>query len=210
MSSTATISEAQADRTLVFTDSPRCSVDTSSAERRLLSRADHPNFRLVSDHLHRLQTVCDERFVRDRGPWRPVFAQVADTASLAACSTTGSRASTAMRARTRPCARSRASAAASVRAAGMLTWAPTPRRPAEDSLPTSRLHAGAFGVRGGTRGRRSRARLDSRPTRADRPSHPDGPSHHASDRGRHYPPHERAPYACAAECHSLQGEGNPA
>ena len=33
---------------------------------------------LVSDHLHRLQTVYDERLVRDYGPWRPVVAQVAD------------------------------------------------------------------------------------------------------------------------------------
>jgi hypothetical protein len=34
---------------------------------------------LVSDHLHRLQTVDDERFAREYGPWRPVVAQVADT-----------------------------------------------------------------------------------------------------------------------------------
>jgi hypothetical protein len=34
---------------------------------------------LVSDHRHRLQTVYDERFVRDYGPWRPVVVQVADT-----------------------------------------------------------------------------------------------------------------------------------
>jgi hypothetical protein len=33
---------------------------------------------LVSDHLHRLQTVYDERFAREYGPWRPVVAQVAD------------------------------------------------------------------------------------------------------------------------------------
>jgi len=32
----------------------------------------------VSDHLHRLQTVYDERFAREYGPWRPVVAQVAD------------------------------------------------------------------------------------------------------------------------------------
>ena len=38
-----------------------------------------PRFRLVSDHLHRLQTVYDERFARAYGPWRPVVAQVADT-----------------------------------------------------------------------------------------------------------------------------------
>ena len=38
-----------------------------------------PLFRLVQDHLHRLQTVYDERFARDYGPWRPVVAEVADT-----------------------------------------------------------------------------------------------------------------------------------
>ena len=37
-----------------------------------------PLFRLVSDHLHRLQTVYDERFAREYGPWRPVVGQVAD------------------------------------------------------------------------------------------------------------------------------------
>jgi hypothetical protein len=37
-----------------------------------------PLFRLVSDHLHRLQTVYDERFARECGPWRPVLAPVAD------------------------------------------------------------------------------------------------------------------------------------
>jgi hypothetical protein len=37
-----------------------------------------PLFRLVSDHLHRLQTVSDERFAREYGPWRPVVAQVAE------------------------------------------------------------------------------------------------------------------------------------
>ena len=37
-----------------------------------------PLFRLVSDHLHRLQTIYDERFAREYGPWRPVVAQVAD------------------------------------------------------------------------------------------------------------------------------------
>lgn len=37
-----------------------------------------PLFRLVEDHLHRLQTVYDERFARLYGPWRPVVAQVAD------------------------------------------------------------------------------------------------------------------------------------
>jgi hypothetical protein len=37
-----------------------------------------PLFRLVSDHRHRLQTVFDERFAREHGPWRTVVAQVAD------------------------------------------------------------------------------------------------------------------------------------
>ncbi len=37
-----------------------------------------PLFRLVSDHLHRLQTVFDARFAREYGPWRPVVTQVAD------------------------------------------------------------------------------------------------------------------------------------
>ena len=37
-----------------------------------------PLFRLVSDHLHRLQTVYDERFAREYGPWRPVVGDVAD------------------------------------------------------------------------------------------------------------------------------------
>ena len=37
-----------------------------------------PLFRLVSDHLHRLQTVYDERFAHEYGPWRPVVAQMAD------------------------------------------------------------------------------------------------------------------------------------
>ena len=37
-----------------------------------------PLCQLVSDHLHRLQTVYDERFAREYGPWRPVVAQVAD------------------------------------------------------------------------------------------------------------------------------------
>jgi len=31
----------------------------------------------LSDHLHRLQTVYDERFAREYGPWRAVVAQVA-------------------------------------------------------------------------------------------------------------------------------------
>ena len=37
-----------------------------------------PLFRLVSDHLHRLQTFYDKRFAHAYGPWRPVVAQVAD------------------------------------------------------------------------------------------------------------------------------------
>ncbi|MDO8501789.1 MAG: transposase [Gemmatimonadaceae bacterium] len=37
-----------------------------------------PLFRLVSEHVHRLQTVYDERFAREYGPWRPVVGQVAD------------------------------------------------------------------------------------------------------------------------------------
>jgi len=36
-----------------------------------------PLFRLVSDHLHRLQTVYDDRFVRENGRQRPVVTQVA-------------------------------------------------------------------------------------------------------------------------------------
>jgi len=42
-----------------------------------------PLFSLVSDHLRRLQTVYDDRFAREYGPWRPVVAQVADR--LLAC-----------------------------------------------------------------------------------------------------------------------------
>ena len=37
-----------------------------------------PLCRLVSDHPHRVQTVYDDRFAREYGPWRPVVAQVAD------------------------------------------------------------------------------------------------------------------------------------
>jgi len=37
-----------------------------------------PLLRLVSDHLHRLQIVYDERFARGYGPWYPVVAQVAE------------------------------------------------------------------------------------------------------------------------------------
>ena len=36
-----------------------------------------PRFRLVSDHRHRLQTVYDDRFVRENAPQRPVVTQVA-------------------------------------------------------------------------------------------------------------------------------------
>ena len=43
-----------------------------------------PLFRLVSDHLQRLQTVYDERFAHEYGPWRPVVGQVADNSSPAA------------------------------------------------------------------------------------------------------------------------------
>ncbi len=32
----------------------------------------------ASDHLHCLQTVYDDLFAREYGPWRPVVAQVAD------------------------------------------------------------------------------------------------------------------------------------
>ena len=39
-----------------------------------------PLFRLVSDHVQRLQTVYDERFAHEYGPWRPVVAQVTDRA----------------------------------------------------------------------------------------------------------------------------------
>lgn len=37
-----------------------------------------PLFRLVADHLHRPQTVYDERFACEHGPWRPVVARVAE------------------------------------------------------------------------------------------------------------------------------------
>lgn len=42
-----------------------------------------PLYRLASDHLHRLQTVCDGRFAREYGPWRPLVGQVA--AKFLAC-----------------------------------------------------------------------------------------------------------------------------
>ena len=32
----------------------------------------------MQDHVERLQTVYDERFAREYGPWRSVVAQVAD------------------------------------------------------------------------------------------------------------------------------------
>lgn len=38
-----------------------------------------PLLRFVSDQLHRLELVDDERCAREDGPWRPVVAQVADT-----------------------------------------------------------------------------------------------------------------------------------
>ena len=37
-----------------------------------------PLFRLVSDHVQRLQAVYDDRFAREYGPWRHVVAQVTD------------------------------------------------------------------------------------------------------------------------------------
>ena len=37
-----------------------------------------PLFRLVQDHLHRLETVSDERCARTCGEWRPVVREVAD------------------------------------------------------------------------------------------------------------------------------------
>ncbi len=37
-----------------------------------------PRFRWVSEQLHRLELVHDERRAREDGPWRPVVAQVAD------------------------------------------------------------------------------------------------------------------------------------
>ena len=42
-----------------------------------------PLLRLVSDHLHRRQTVYDDRLVREYGPWRPVVAPV--TKKFLAC-----------------------------------------------------------------------------------------------------------------------------
>ena len=47
-----------------------------------------PLFRLVSDHLLRLQTVYDDRFAREHGPWSRRWLT---RSSPAACSTTGSR-----------------------------------------------------------------------------------------------------------------------
>lgn len=37
-----------------------------------------PLVRLVSDHLHRRQTVYHDRFACEYGPWRPVITQAAD------------------------------------------------------------------------------------------------------------------------------------
>jgi len=37
-----------------------------------------PLFRLVQDQLHHVQTVYDERFAREYGPWRPVVDEVTD------------------------------------------------------------------------------------------------------------------------------------
>jgi hypothetical protein len=37
-----------------------------------------PLFRLVQDHLRGLQTVYDEHFAREFGPWRPVTGEVAE------------------------------------------------------------------------------------------------------------------------------------
>jgi len=52
-----------------------------------------PLFRLVSDHLHRLPTVYDERFAREYGPWRPVVGERALAVGIVAClQTHGSRA----------------------------------------------------------------------------------------------------------------------
>ena len=42
-----------------------------------------PLFRLVSDQLHRVQSVYDDQFAREYGQWRPVVARVAD--SFLAC-----------------------------------------------------------------------------------------------------------------------------
>lgn len=67
-----------------------------------------PLFRLVSDHLHRLQTFYDERFTRAYGPWRPVVGQVADKFQARGVST-ASRASAVTPVRTKTCWRSRAS-----------------------------------------------------------------------------------------------------
>jgi hypothetical protein len=76
-----------------------------------------PLFRLESDHLHRLQTVYDERFAREYGPWRPVVAQVADRFLACGVLDTDSRASAVTTVRTRFCARAAASAGTPVPAA---------------------------------------------------------------------------------------------
>ena len=52
-----------------------------------------PLFRVVSDHLHRLQTVYDDRFAREYGPWRPVVGERDLAVGIVAClQTHGSRA----------------------------------------------------------------------------------------------------------------------
>jgi len=59
---------------------------SDSSARRRTAQSTNPDgpqasrlFRLVSDHLQRLQTAYDDRFAREYGPWRPVVAQVHDT-----------------------------------------------------------------------------------------------------------------------------------
>ena len=58
----------------------RCPTRRPAARGVYQPRRPHasPLFRLVSDQLHRLQTVCNDRFEREYGPWRPVVTQVAD------------------------------------------------------------------------------------------------------------------------------------
>ena len=72
-----------------------------------------PLFRLVSDHLHRLQTVYDDRFAREYGPWRPVVARVAEKFLACGVLEHGFAAFAAMPARTNICSRSPASAGTS-------------------------------------------------------------------------------------------------
>ena len=54
--------------------------DPGPSGRRLPPRRPQasPLFRLVQDHLPRLQTVYDERFASVYGEWRPVVGEVAD------------------------------------------------------------------------------------------------------------------------------------